>query len=119
VQASIFKDFVYNQGEEACSVTNEEKCRDSFSYVTFSEWIGKGPQQESLININPVSREVAIAAGLSVAPLQSATGEPVQLTKEASELKSGKCSAKYPTGIVAGLGIVIMCLMVPLAIVSK
>jgi len=119
VQTSIFEDFVYDQGKEACSTKNEEICKDSFSYITYSEWIGKGPQQESLININPVSREVAIAAGLDVAPLKSAAGEPVQLTKKASEAKSGKCSAKYPTGIVAGLGIVIMCLMVPLAITSK
>lgn len=119
MQTSIFKDFVYDQGEEACSTVNADKCRDSFSYITYSEWIGKGPQQESLININPVSREVAIAAGLTVAPLASAAGQPVQLQKEASEVSSGRCSAKYPTGLVAGLGIVIMCLMVPMAIVSK
>jgi len=94
-------------------------CKDNFSYVTFSQWIGKGPSQESVIDINPVSREVAIAAGLSVSPLASAAGQTVQLTKEASKVGSRKCSGKYPTGLVAGLGIVIMCLTVPLVIVSK
>lgn len=51
--------------------------------------------------------------------MKSAAGEAVQLTKEASQVESGSCSAQYPTGIVAGLGFGLMCLMVPLAIVFK
>jgi len=119
VQTSIFKNFVYDQGRDVCSTKNEAKCQDSFSYVTYSEWVGKGPQQTSDIEINPISREMAIAAGMDVAPLKSAAGQPVQLTKSAApEVKSSKCDGEYPIGMVAGLGFAIVCLMVPLAIVA-
>lgn len=94
-----------------------DKCQDSFSYVTMSEWVGKGPTQQSVISINPVSRDIAIAAGLSADPLKSAAGEAQQLTAETADVKSGQCNAKYPTGTVVGLGVAILCLMAPLAIV--
>lgn len=44
VAASSFKNFVYDQGKDACSSTKKEKCKDSFAYITFSEWVGKGPE---------------------------------------------------------------------------
>lgn len=69
VEASILKDFVYNQGENVCNTENEANCKDSFNYVSYGEWVGKGPQQQSTIKINPVSREAMIASGAQVAPL--------------------------------------------------
>lgn len=117
VEVKIFKDFTYDQGKKACNRDNMDKCQDSFSYVTMSEWVGKGPTQQSVISINPVSRDIAIAAGLSADPLKSAAGEAQQLTAETADVKSGQCNAKYPTGTVVGLGVAILCLMAPLAIV--
>lgn len=117
VEVAVFKEFTYDQGKKACNTDNLDKCQDRFSYVTMSEWVGKGPTQQSVISINPVSRDIAIAAGLSVDPLKSATGETLQLSKQTTDVKSGQCNAKYPTGTVVGLGVVILCLMAPLAIV--
>jgi len=117
VETKIFKDFTYDQGKKTCNRDNLDKCQDSFSYVTMSEWVGKGPTQQSVISINPVSRDIAIAAGLSVDPLKSATGETLQLTNQTTDVKSGQCKDKYPTGTVIALGVTILCLMAPLAIV--
>lgn len=56
VETAVFKNFIYDQGRENCSSLKYEKCKDSFSYVTFSEWIGKGSQKRSTIDIDPVSK---------------------------------------------------------------
>ena len=63
VHSSILKDFVYNQGKNVCNTENETNCKDTFNYVSYGEWVGKGPQQQSTIKINPVSREALIASG--------------------------------------------------------
>lgn len=86
--------------------------------MTYSEWVGKGPQQKSVINVNPVSREIAIATGITVASLKSAAGDAVQLSKETTDINSGTCDKKYPVEIVACLGIVIAALLVPLGIAA-
>lgn len=124
VSAQTFKDFMYDQGKKVCSSETKEKCKDSFAYTTFSEWVGKGPQQSTQIMINPVSREVAMEAGLPVAPLKSVKSvgaAPVsaslaQLPSKEVTSEGKKCSSEYPTGIVVGLAIVTLCLMVPLAV---
>lgn len=45
VESSVLKDFVYNQGKNVCNSDNEINCKDSFNYVSYGQWVGKGPQK--------------------------------------------------------------------------
>jgi len=51
--------------------------------------------------------------------LNSATGEVVQLSKNAKVIKSTQCSGNFPSGIFAGLGIVLVGMMVSWTLIFK
>ena len=81
--------------------------------MTYSSWVGKGLQQKSIININPISKEAAIAAKKAAEEeqLNSAAGVPVELNKEPINLEQKQCPSKYPAALVGCLGAIIVCLM--------
>lgn len=54
-----------------------------------------------------------VAAAIAAAPLTALKGKTLEATKAGADVKCNE----YPTGVVAGLGIVVACLIAPLAVV--
>jgi hypothetical protein len=52
---------------------------------------------------------------LSATPLKSATGQPAQISKKVTDVKSTTCSDEYPVVLVAWLGVAVISVMVALS----
>lgn len=122
VPAKVFKEFTYDQRTDVCSTSNQDKCQDSFGYIAMSEWSGKGPQQQSIIDLSPTLKEVEVQQEVSTEPMIAATGDSTQLAKEEKApvvvSEEEECSDdKSQIEVVVALGVVIVCLMVPLIMI--
>lgn len=77
IDTQMLNDFIYQQGDNACSVENQTKCDDEFSFIPFGRLTGAGEYQTSKINLTPVMRESSI--GVMTAQGQLAVDEPIEL----------------------------------------
>ena len=61
IESSMLEDFIYDQGESVCSLEDQTRCDDEFSYVPYGEWVGYGEYQKTEINITPVIRDASVS----------------------------------------------------------
>lgn len=47
ISTQLMANFKYEQGENGCSMTNQEQCNDQFMYSTLSSWVGIGKEAEA------------------------------------------------------------------------
>lgn len=52
------KNFKYEQGEESCSILNQDLCKDKFLYSTLSSWVGNGKEVSAQIKLKPVQDKI-------------------------------------------------------------
>ena len=51
-------EFEYDQVDTICTKDAKENCEDSFEYVTYSSWVGQGPEMEAEISLKPVQKAI-------------------------------------------------------------
>lgn len=61
----MLKGFVYDQGDSVCSMKDQSRCEDEFSYIPYGEWVGYGQYQQTDIKLTPVVRDSALSASTS------------------------------------------------------
>lgn len=54
ISTQLMSNFMYEQGEESCSIQNDTKCSDEFLYSTLSSWVGIGQEAQAQIKLTPV-----------------------------------------------------------------
>jgi len=72
VSTQLMANFKYEQGEDSCSIQNNNKCTDEFLYSTLSSWVGIGQEAKAQIRLTPI---VGPATQLNDANIQSVTPE--------------------------------------------
>lgn len=65
VETEMLKNFVYDQGEEACTTANQGRCDDTFSYIPYGSWVGSGKFQTTQIKIKPVVRQSSVLSEIA------------------------------------------------------
>ena len=58
ISTEELNEFQYDQDDKICTKENKENCEDSFSYITYSSWVGEGPESEAQISLKPVAKIV-------------------------------------------------------------
>lgn len=56
ISTEELNEFQYDQDDKICTKDTKENCEDSFSYITYSSWVGQGPEAEAQINLKPVPK---------------------------------------------------------------
>lgn len=115
IEAERLKDFIYDQGEEACTIENQDRCNDQFSYIPYGSWTGEGEYQVSKINLTPVFKES------SVGVLTAGANKPMEVLKEEAVAKETaseeECLDNTPLAIV--LIVLTVSLMVPIVVLAS
>ena len=75
VSAQSLKSVTYDQGTDGCSLENEASCEDTFSFIPFSSWAGRGVESESFINLTPV-----VIEEVEIPKAEPAAGAPLEAT---------------------------------------
>jgi len=70
ISTQLMANFKYEQGENGCSMTNQEQCNDQFMYSTLSSWVGIGQEAQAQIKLTPVAASSASPVRVS-APSRS------------------------------------------------
>lgn len=47
IETDMLNSFVYDQGDEVCTINNKDRCDDQFSYIPYGEWTGRGEYQST------------------------------------------------------------------------
>jgi len=42
IETELLKNFIYDQGEHVCTIENQARCDDKFSYIPYGSWTGLG-----------------------------------------------------------------------------
>ena len=58
IPSESLEEMNYNQENEKCSNLNQDACKDSFSFIPLSSWMGEGYVSHSIIKLKPVQIEI-------------------------------------------------------------
>lgn len=111
VEASLLKDFIYEQDQDSCAFDNQGKCDDDFSYIPYGEWIGMGEYQATQIKINPVMRQDSV--------VETSITETTQLKKETAVVNNAAPTCQDNTPIMVALVIVSITLLIPAGVLAS